>query len=139
MAEELTQEVFTKVFLNLREFEERSAFSSWVYRIAYNHCLNFLARVKREREGIAEYTEAKQLAGAAKMSADFSDEMQQALNQLNEEQRSILIMKYVMELELAEISAILNIGVGAVKMRLLRARDEFRNLYQAPQTSTMET
>ena len=127
-AEELMQEVFTKVFLNLATFEERSAFSSWLYRIAHNQCLNFLAKRKREAAGMAGYVEERRVRSAAAPQG-FSDDVQQALNQLNEEQRSILVMKYILELELTEMSEVLGVTVGAVKMRLLRAREEFRRLY----------
>ncbi len=124
------QEVFTKVFLNLRDFEGRSAFSSWLYRIAHNHCLNFLARQKRELEGLAGYAEDQNLQRSTGSGNSAVEPMQEVLNQLNEDQRSILIMKYVLELELVEISSTLGITLSAVKMRLLRAREEFRVLYE---------
>jgi len=128
-AEDLMQEVFTKVFLNLKDFEGRSAFSSWLYRIAHNHCLNFLARQKREQAGLAGYAEDQKLQAATSRHA-VDEPMQEVLNQLREEPRSILIMKYVLELELVEISAILGITLSAAKMRLLRAREEFRLLHE---------
>ncbi len=128
-AEDLTQEVFTKVFLNLKSFEERSAFSSWLYRIAYNHCLNYLDKRKREAAGISAYAEEQEMRRQEPSPEKFSESMQQVLNQLSEEQRSILILKYVLELELTEIAQVLELTVGAVKMRLLRAREEFRRLH----------
>lgn len=134
-AEDLTQEVFTRVFLNLKNFAERAAFSSWLYRIAHNHCLNFLARRKREQTGMADYAETQQRQAEQRSQDRDSAQMQDALNQMNEEPRSLLIMKYVLELELVEISDILGISVGAVKMRLLRARDEFRKAYAPNQTT----
>ncbi len=128
-AEDLMQEVFTKVFLNLKNFEGRSAFSSWIYRITHNHCLNFLARQKREQAGVAGYAEDQERQRATVSSHSSAERIQEILNQLNEEQRSILIMKYVLELELLEISDTLGITLSAVKMRLLRAREEFRVLH----------
>jgi RNA polymerase sigma-70 factor, ECF subfamily len=129
LAEDLMQEVFTKVFLNLPSFEERSAFSSWLYRIAHNHCLNFLAKQKREAAGMVAYVEEQQVRSKTTETQTLSEPLQQVLNQLDEEQRSILVMKYIVELELVEISEILGIRLSAVKMRLLRAREEFRRLY----------
>lgn len=128
-AEDLTQEVFTKVYFNLKKFEERSAFSSWLYRIAYNHCLNFLDKRKRERTGISEYAAEKKTRAVSDLSENVSEKLQHVLNQLSEEHRSVLIMKYVMELGIKEISEISEVGLSAVKMRLLRAREEFRRLH----------
>ena len=128
-AEDLMQEVFTKVFLNFKNFEERSKFSSWVYRIAHNHCLNYINRRQRESEIIGEYTEEKKRISEIN-SADVSEKMQASLNQILPDQRGILIMKYVMGLDLKEIGETLELSIGAVKMRLKRARDDFRGVYQ---------
>ncbi len=137
-SEELMQEVFTKVFLNLQGFEERSSFSSWLYRITYNHCLNFLDKRKRELAGMQSYVEDRELRQQATAGiGKVSDLMQHALDQLSEDQRALLIMKYVMELELVEIGRILDLGLSAVKMRLFRAREEFRRHY--PQTAGEQT
>lgn len=128
--EDLTQEIFTKVFFSLHHFEGRSAFSSWLYRIAYNHCLNFLSRQKREWEGIAKF-ETTQLWSGKRYSEeeDFSSKMQFILNQMRADSRSMLIMKYVLDLELNEMAGILDLSLGAVKMRLSRAREEFRKIH----------
>ena len=129
-AEDLTQEVFTKIFLNLKNFEERSKFSSWVYRIAHNHCLNHISRKKREFEIISEYTEERRREQEIR-SADVSEKLQAALNRISPDQRGILIMKYVLGLDLKEIGETLELSLGATKMRLKRARDDFRGIYKA--------
>ena len=129
-AEDLMQEVFTKIFLNIKNFEERSKFSSWIYRIAHNHCVNFINRRVREKEVIGEYGEEAMREQTANESNDLKGKMQEALNKIDPDKRSLLIMKYVMELDLKEISAALDLSVGAVKMRLLRAREDFREVYQ---------
>lgn len=129
-AEDLMQEVLTKVFLNLKNFEERSKFSSWVYRIAHNHCLNHINRKSREREIIGEYTEEKKRLQDGGLAKEVSEKLQNALNQILPDQRGIIIMKYVMGLDLQEIGETLELSVGAVKMRLMRARNEFRAIYQ---------
>lgn len=129
-AEDLMQEVLTKIFLNLKTFEERSKFSSWIYRIAHNHCLNFINRKSREREVVAEYTEEKKRLQNVGLTEETSEKLQDALNQIAPDQRGILIMKYVMGLDLKEIGESLELSIGAVKMRLMRARDEFRRVYQ---------
>lgn len=129
-AEDLMQEVFTKVFLNLKNFEERSKFSSWVYRIAHNHCLNFINRRVREKEVIGEYAEEKIRNQNAGLPDKVSDKMQAALDKIEPEKRSLLVMKYVLELDLKEIGEALELSIGAVKMRLMRAKNEFREIYK---------
>lgn len=129
-AEELTQEVFTKVFLNLKDFEERAKFSSWVYRIAHNHCLNFIGRRKREKEVMGEYTEENKRYSNLSESSDLSERLQDALSKISVDQRSILIMKYVIGMDIRDIGESLELTAGAVKMRLKRSRDEFKRYYQ---------
>lgn len=131
IAEDLMQEVFTKVFLNLRGFEGRSSFSSWLYRLTYNHTLNYLRRRNRERAGLAEYGDELRARRAVRPATHLSDDLQVTLGRLDEAQRSILIMKYVLGLNLTEIGDVLEIAQGAVKMRLLRARAQFRKIHGA--------
>lgn len=129
-AEDLTQEVFTKIYLNFKNFEERSKFSSWIYRIAHNHCMDHINRRKREFDIIGKYTEEKIRHRGIRSPKDLSEKMQDSLNNMSPDQRGILIMKYVLGLDLREISEALELTVGAVKMRLKRAREEFREIYQ---------
>ncbi len=126
-AEDLMQEIFMRVFVALPSFEERAKFSTWLYRVTYNHCLNFLAKQRQSGARNEAYTrQTQQLSGS---SPEMSAILEQALLRLDKEQRSLLIMKYIMDLEIREIAATLGISQSAVKMRLLRARDELRALY----------
>lgn len=126
-AQDVMQEVFTKVFLSIRDFEGRSAFSSWLYRIAYNHCLNFLA--SRGRRATVNLAAAPEPAMKPAPLAERGP-LEEMLTRLEPGQRSLLLMKYVMDLDVNQISEVLGITAGAVKMRLLRAREEFRRAYE---------
>lgn len=127
-AEDLMQEIFMRVFVALPSFEERAKFSTWLYRVTYNHCLNFLA--KQRHSGARNEAYTRQTArDLSRDSPEMSAVLEQALLRLDKEQRSLLIMKYIMDLEVREIAATLGISQSAVKMRLLRARDELRALY----------
>ncbi|MCC6590212.1 MAG: RNA polymerase sigma factor [Bryobacterales bacterium] len=132
-AEDLMQEVFIRAYVNINGFEGRSAFSSWLYRIAYNHCLNFLE--KRRTAQASENAFAIDQVGDHP-STERNDAVLQTLARLPPDQRSILIFKYVMGLELEEIADAMSTSVGAVKMRLLRARESFRRHHQAPGAPT---
>ena len=127
-AEDLMQEIFMRVFVALQSFEERAKFSTWLYRVTYNHCLNFLA--KQRQYGGRDEAYAEQAAGQSPTSSpEVSAGLEEALLRLEKEPRTLLIMKYIMDLEVREIAATLGISQSAVKMRLLRAREELRALY----------
>lgn len=129
-AEDLLQEILTKLFLNIGKFDGRSAFSSWLYRVAYNHCLNFLSQRR------TEYTTTETLPDGdvildASTHVTWQDERTQAvLESIDPSSSSLLVMKYVMDLDIKEISDILQVGLSATKMRLARARDEFKRMFQ---------
>jgi RNA polymerase sigma factor (sigma-70 family) len=104
-AEDLLQEILTKLFLGLDKFEGRSAFSSWLYRVSYNHCLNFLASRKEEKRQTDPLPEQD-------MIRDPATEASSA------------------DLDVKEISSILGIGLSATKMRLLRTREMFKKSFE---------
>lgn len=131
-AEDLMQEVLTKVFLNIRRFEGRSAFSTWLYRLAHNHCLNFLAKRNIEEGRSAPLPEGD-VTPDVKTEYSQQDELTRSvLASMEPQERALLIMKYVMDLDIQEISGVLHIGASATKMRLARARGEFKRLMREP-------
>ena len=127
-AEDAMQEILLRLFISISGFDGRSAFSTWLYRVVYNHCLNALA--KRKRSGGRAEEAAFEPADPRSLPTPKSGHAQRALDQLSDADRGLLVMKYVTELELQEIAQILGLGVGAVKMRLLRARNQFKSKYR---------
>lgn len=128
-AEDLLQEILMKLFLNLQKFDGRSAFSSWLFRVAHNHCLNFLASRKMETQHTDALPEGDVIRDA---STDPSPQDQRTMNvlaSLPADERSLLVMKYVLDLDLKEMSEVLHIGLSATKMRVSRARDKFQQLF----------
>lgn len=129
-AEDLLQEILLRLFLSLNSFDGRSAFSTWLYRVAYNHCLNALAKKRRstgrEDELVSEPLDPRTLP------AQKNGRAQAVLDRLSHEDRALLVMKYVTELEIREIAQVMGLGSSAVKMRLLRARELFREKYREP-------
>jgi RNA polymerase sigma-70 factor (ECF subfamily) len=126
-AEDLLQEILLRLFLGIQSFDGSAAFSTWVYRVAQNHCLNFLAKHKPQRA----QTEVLLEEPPDPRSEEHKSHglAQHILNQMEATNRSLLVMKYIMELDIGEISGALGIGISALKMRLLRARAQFRKLY----------
>ena len=132
-AEDLLQEILTKLFLSLDKFEGRSAFSSWLYRVAYNHCLSFLSSRRSEYARMDSLPEGDGLVDSTTDASRQDETTQAVLASINADDRALLVMKYVMDLDVKEISEILLIGLSATKMRLARARNEFKRMFKETQ------
>ena len=137
-AQDMTQEAFLKAWKNLSTFQFDSAFSTWLYRLASNCCLDLLRSMKRkptvsltaeteDEEG--EIIDVADDAPSPEEEAIVSqerDDLRKALALLDDEQRQILILRVVNDLSYTEIAEVLNIKEGTVKSRLSRARDNLR-------------
>ena len=137
-AEDLAQEVFVKAFFGLRSFEGKSSFRHWLQRIKVHHCLNHIKksagkdRLSIEDEGIEEYDELHVPAVAHQGIEKQADRERIAaiLNSMPATLRIPLVMRDMDELSYEEIAASLGIGLSAVKMRIKRAREQFRRRYE---------
>ena len=118
-ANDLSQEVFIKVWKNLEQFRRHSQLFTWIYKIATNECLNFLAKKKR-RFFIPIADVEKELSEKLETS-DFinGDEvqlkLQKALLTLPEKQKLVFNMRYYDDMKYEEISEVLGTSVGALK------------------------
>ena len=119
-AEDVLQEVFLQVHRSLSTFEpSKGAFTTWLYRVTVNHCLS---RRRKRRLLIISLEKVPPLALTEHPS--FQDRLEdeeavrQALSQLSEKLRAVVILRHYLELSYAEIAQILNIPVGTVKSRL---------------------
>ena len=137
-AADMTQESFLKAWRNLESFHFEAAFSTWLYRLAYNTCLDFLRSAKRRRElsltvedesGESQLLDLPDPAPTPEASLLTNEEnarLGAAMGQLDPEQRRILTLRVVNDLSYTEIAAVLNIKEGTVKSRLARARESLR-------------
>lgn len=118
-ADDVTQNIFIKIFQNLSTFRNESKLSSWIFRIAYNEAINFIQkRAKENHYSSEDYTKeiVDHLEEDQYYSGDEIDlKLQKAIAQLPEKQRVIFMMKYYDELKYEEISGILETSVGALK------------------------
>jgi RNA polymerase sigma-70 factor (ECF subfamily) len=134
---DLAQEVLVKVYYNLERFEERSSFGAWVKRIKVNHCLNHLRRTRGQQlvdvdEPALEQDPALHSTArtdAAVEARDRRDRIARVLDALADTLRVPLIMRDMDGYSYQEIADELGIGLSAVKMRIKRARQDFRALY----------
>lgn len=138
-AEDLAQEVFVTVFKRIDGFRGDSKLSTWMYRVATNHCKNrlkFLGRrgrgQKRELDEIADAhaLESATMATSAQLPRP-DDVLQgrqiegfigQALRELGEEQRTLVVLRDIENLTYDEIQSVTGLPAGTVKSRLHRAR-----------------
>jgi len=137
-AEDLTQEVFIKVFQTLRTYDAaQGAFSTWLNRVARNHLVDHYRRTRKDRltssidEGdgqTAADIEARpsQIEGpmARVESRERRELLQAALDRLSPDMREAVILRDLQDLEYEEISQVLGVPVGTVKSRINRGRLE---------------
>lgn len=149
-AEDITQEVFVKVFNGLKKFEQQASFSSWLYRIATNSALDSLDKLKRQQKTVSPFVTFAPLSSKEKeeesdpltfqpskeagpeenaLQRELRECISRVLRQLDRQQSSLLIMRDFDDLSYDEIAATLKVKLSAVKMRIHRARLAFQELF----------
>jgi RNA polymerase sigma-70 factor, ECF subfamily len=121
-ARDLMQEIWIKVFLHLHDFKKQAAFSSWLYRLTTNHCLNYLKSKAHSEQSRTQHT-SEELIHEDPTS---KIEVHHLLQKLPMEDRTILAMKFMGEYTYEEISAVCEISVSAAKMRVSRLITKLR-------------
>ncbi len=137
-AEDAAQEVFVKAYLALGSFKGNSSFSTWIYRIAVNHCTDILRKtIKRKTESLdalleQEGTHIESLLSASSETPgtqqEISETIKRLLARLPEKSREVLILREINELSYEEIAETLKCSLDAVKSRLKRARQELAGI-----------
>ncbi|HXK09004.1 MAG TPA: sigma-70 family RNA polymerase sigma factor [Vicinamibacteria bacterium] len=128
-ANDLAQEVFLKAWRAIGRFRGESAFSTWLYRIAVNACLNFRALRRPATQDLPEALADPVPGAAARVeSADEARRVREAVRRLPEKQRATLILKIYHELTHEEVAAVLGSTVGTVKANLFHALGNLRRL-----------
>ena len=127
-AEEVAQDTFIKVFKSLDNFKGDSKFSTWIYKVAYNTCLDTIKKNKKHHNNVAidEYTFNKLDTIDNALDNIIKEEksvlIKNCINKLPEDSSALLTLFYFEELSLDEISKIINIEANTVKVKLFRAR-----------------
>ncbi len=133
-AEEVSQDTFIKVYKSLNRFKGDSKFSTWIYRVAYNTCLDRLKKNKRQEYTVAidEYTEhqVKTLENALDALEEQEKQLaiKKCLKMLPSEDSFILTLYYFEELSLDEISKITGLKPNNVKVKLFRSRKKLATI-----------
>lgn len=154
-AMDMSQEIFIKLFKNIGKFRGKSKFSTWVYRIATNTCLDEMRKIKNKTaysldseietdEGsfTAELEDKSPTPEDALQAVEIKDAINEALKRLSDDHRQVVILRDIQNMSYDEIAVILNCSVGTVKSRLSRGRRalqkillENRELFEAYFTS----
>ena len=144
-ARDVAQEVFITVFKAIHLFRGESKFSTWLYRIATNHCKNRLKYLGRRavypKTPLDDLTEREQLESASMSTSSTVERpdrliegreverlLQEALEELDEDHRLLIVLRDVQNLSYQEIAEITQLAEGTVKSRLHRARAALRAL-----------
>lgn len=139
VAEDLAQEVFLKAFFGMKNFEGRSSFRHWLQVIKVHHCLNHIKKHKGktalsiDEEGPQSPEQAKAFSSHDRSEERLSEQqiIHRVLDAMPDNLRIPLILRDMDELSYEEVAAHLNISLSAAKMRIKRAREWFRDQYEA--------
>jgi RNA polymerase sigma-70 factor (ECF subfamily) len=136
-AEEAVQDAFVRAFNALGQFEKRSTFSTWLYRILFNVCSTILSKRgetaksissdKNEDEGKDEIPDFSEIPDSIVEGEEFRRQVIEALNELPPLYSGIATMFYLDDLSYEEIVTITGSPLGTVKARLFRARAMLRD------------
>jgi RNA polymerase sigma-70 factor (ECF subfamily) len=127
-AEEVTQDVFMKIHHNLKSFQFRSSFKTWVYRITVNTAINYYRKCAREGkdkvdyDGIIESLPAACSTTESVIRSENEARLSALMEFLSPEHRTCLILREIEGLSYQEIAVSLKIPVNTVRSRLKRAR-----------------
>ncbi len=133
-AEEVAQDTFVKAFKALDAYAGDAKFSTWLYKIAYNHSLDHLKKKKRTVDTVSinlSKPEGLQVMNKVLIELEQQDRsrlVKAAIDRLSEEDAAIITLFYFEDLSLREISEIIPLSLQTIKVRLYRGRKQLANL-----------
>lgn len=133
MAEDFTQELFTKIIKKPELFNQQLSFSTWVFTIASNMCKNAYRKKAYEKAYLDQLpldkTDGKYIE--TKIDSDRRMvELNRILKKLDEDKRQVFLMRYQQELSIKEIAAVVDCSEGTVKSRLFYIRKHILELFE---------
>jgi len=143
-AEDVYQDIFMSVFRKLASFRFESAFSTWLYRIVVNHCINYRKRRTRtrhesfeqhtivfEEESVPQFEDDGLDPERELLNRELGQEITSALATLSEKQRAVFVLRHFHGHKLQEIADILDTAEGTVKNYLFRATQHLQKRLRA--------
>jgi len=144
-AEDLTIEAFGKTFRNLNQYSPKFAFSTWLFKIASNNCIDFLRKKRNEIVSLDIPSESSDMDQSIPVAANILDPEEELIKQqkvslmhnivskLKPRYRKLIELRYFNEFSYEEISRELELPVGSVKAQLYRARELLYNVIKNSQ------
>jgi RNA polymerase sigma-70 factor (ECF subfamily) len=127
-ASDMAQETFLKAYKKINKFKEKSKFSTWLYRIAVNNCLNFIKKRRPTEELYEEITSTGQDDPVQRYkSKEFRDKIKTAVARLPEVQRAVFTLRTLEDLSYKEVSDILKKPISTIKVNHHLAVKNLRN------------
>lgn len=128
-AQDFVQEAFIKVYERLDQYKETGSFSSWLYRVAINHCLDQFR--KKYYQTTSEPVDEERIVNSQHPELVFlkkekSRQLERLIATLPEDERLIILLRYVNELSYDEISQLADVSVSTVRNKLHRAKKKMR-------------
>jgi len=131
-AEDLTQDIFLKIFKSLNTFDSRANFQTWLISVSRNLCIDHYRSVRKERETIDRDVDASELMPVSKTQGQLAmmeqrdrvELLREAMNALPKTLRTAVLMRDIQELSYHEIADKLRLPEGTVKSRINRGRNE---------------
>lgn len=135
-AYDMAQEALIKLYRSIVSFKHKSSFSSWVYRLTVNTCMDGLRKRKHapvSLEYSIEIGATSEDTGTDSpeekiLSIEKSEDIQKAINGLNDSYKSVVIMRDIDGFSYEEIAELLEISIGTVKSRINRGRQQLKEL-----------
>lgn len=133
--EDLLQDIFIKIYINLRGFDTSLKFSSWAYRIAHNEIISWYRKKKIRPQINFEDYEEENMVNFFKEDTDIEKEFEQglirknirdAIDKLDEKYKDVIVLRFLEEKEYEEISDILQIPLGTVSTLIYRGKKELQ-------------
>lgn len=132
LASDFAHDIFIRMFGRLDRFQGRSSFSTWLYAIAYNYCLDQLRLAKRipttRMDELTEYGMFHHTDDSAENLEPTLQQLGRAMKTISAQDADILRLKYQDGLDVRQIGHQLNLNDSAVKMRLKRSRDRVKRI-----------
>jgi len=139
-AEDLTQEAFAKAFASIQNFDAKYSFSTWLFRIATNNCIDFIRKKKLQTYSIHQPSDSEHSASYTDIRDEsmnpneqlLSDQRKRyvrtAVGQLSPRYKELIELRYFRELSYEEIADTLKLPLGTVKAQLHRAKELLNNM-----------
>lgn len=140
-AEDITQEVFLKIYRNIEKCSGKHSIKTWVYTITYNTCIDEIRKTKGKEkisldkklnsddgEYSFEIASNEPTPEISLLNKEGIKEIENAINQLNETSKTLVFLRDIKGLSYNEISEIMAMNIGTVKSRLNRARNNLKNI-----------